>query len=199
MPMYRCSVCNRNDGFDATMTTRNGSLQRVDDYWTQQHTKTTPSPKDDSTPYNDAVESLHYSYKSTKYCCAHPSLWYMQYSSDALVHALLNWAATHSDPSRDEELPPKTMTDYTNAHSVMMGLHAGCAPLEGSSSSTEIPLRCLEIPRVLIALSLLQNRYQAAKLELFLNLDPRRAVGELRDLLREYHLYYPLEYESLMA
>ena len=78
LPMYRCSVCDRSDGFAATMTTRSGSLRTVDDYWTQQHTKTTPSPTDDSAPYNAVIESLHYSYKSTKHCCAHPFSWYVQ-------------------------------------------------------------------------------------------------------------------------
>ena len=32
-PMYHCSICDRNDGLDATLTTRNGLLQAVDDYW----------------------------------------------------------------------------------------------------------------------------------------------------------------------
>ena len=91
------------------------------------------------------------------------------------------------------------MADYTNAHSVLMDLNAGCAPPEGPSSSTEVPSRRSEIPRVLSPLSLLQNRYRAAKLELFLNPDPRRAVGELMDLWRGYHVYYPLEHESLMV
>jgi len=91
------------------------------------------------------------------------------------------------------------MVDYTNAYSVLMDLSDGCAPPEGPSSSTEVPSRRLEIPRVLIPLSLLQNCYQAAKLELFLNPDPRRAVGELRDLLRDHHVYYPLEHELLMV
>jgi len=76
--MYRCSVCDRNDGYDKTTTTRNGSLQAVDNYWTQQHTKTTPSPNDDSTLYNTVAKSLHYSYKSTKHCCAHQSSCYVQ-------------------------------------------------------------------------------------------------------------------------
>jgi len=92
-------------------------------------------------------------------------------------------------------VPPAAMADYTNAHSVLMDLNAGCALSEGPSSSTEAPLRRSETPRALSPLSLLQNRYRAAKLELFLNPDPRRAVGELRELLREYHVYYPPEHE----
>jgi len=48
--MYCYSICDRNNGFDAKMKTRNGLLRVVDIYWTQRHTKTTPSTTDDSTP-----------------------------------------------------------------------------------------------------------------------------------------------------
>ena len=47
----------------------------------------------------------------------------------------------------------------------------------------------------LVRLYDVQNYYWAAKLELFLNLDPRMTVGELKDLLREYHVYYPPEHD----
>jgi len=100
----------------------------------------------------------------------------VQYSGGALVRALLDRAVTHSDPSRDGEVPPAAMADYTNTHSVLMDLNAGCAPPEGPSSSTEALSRRSEMPGVLIPFSLLQNRYRAAKLELFLNPDPRRGV-----------------------
>ena len=98
--------------------------------------------------------------------------------------ALLDGTATHSDPLRDREVPPAAIANYINADLVLMDLNAGCSPPEGSSLSMEAPLRCSEMPRVLSTLStssLLQNRYQDANLGLFLDLDPRRAVGELRD------------------
>ena len=114
----------------------------------------------------------------------------MQYSGGALVRALLDWAATHFDPSRDEEVPPAAMANYTNTHSILMDLNAGCAPPEGPSSSTEALLCCSEIPGVLIPFSLLKNLYQAAKIELFLNPDPRRVVEVF---LRDYHVYYLTE------
>ena len=91
------------------------------------------------------------------------------------------------------------MANYTNAYLVPTDMNVRCTPLKGPYSSTKAPLRCSEMPRVLIPLSLLQNYHRAAKLELFLNPDPRRAVGELMDLWRGYHVYYPLEHESLMV
>ena len=34
-PMYCCSVCDRNNGLEATITACNGSLRAVDKYWIQ--------------------------------------------------------------------------------------------------------------------------------------------------------------------
>lgn len=188
-PTYRCSACGKDDGFDARITARNRALRAVDDFWSRRK-HTTPSATSRGPTPDVVVTNLRSSYATAVWCRPHPSSWYLRYTGDALVRALLDRAAAHPT---DDGISPAATGDYAHAHSVLAELNKGCAAAVVGVGGPG-PRRS-ELPWVMDPLGSLQNRYWAAKLELFLNPDPRRAVGELGELLGEYRRYYPPEHE----
>jgi len=173
---YRCFICKRVNSFEKQEKKREQALKIIDNYWAQQKKHI------DSTLFRrklqqeieiptTTIEKLQCSYQSMKQCC-HLSSWYVQYSGDALVSLLLD---TASSSQRENAI---MMGLYTGAHSILKELL--------SSKQQQKLLQNDYAP-----LNQLQNRYKAAKLELFLYPDPRKACLELQDILKTYQFYYP--------